>query len=299
MESKYASFSPYVYALNDPLNVIDSDGREPDPIILYRLYQALLNGPELLAANDFKLLYETAYRTTGTRTTQGTFAKSLEGLVGDYYRYRDNIWDRTVGGNHIDFASEVHLSGMTFVAYFSHFRRKYISDTEINNVDFLRGEEGDEPFKGVAGRNGYYVALNDGNSTVVYVDVGNPDILNKLEKDYRDKYRKTLDALIAKDEIVSRKLALDKEHKYLNDVMYPKVYVQVNITKGSDIEMPKTKIVTNHELKKEYDKRLKIYLKKEKQFRKDQKEAIKKLKERINNEKYQRKLEADAKRKKG
>lgn len=216
LEKEFSYVSTYVYALNNPLNVIDSDGNKPYPVFERYIQTAINRLPKIAAINQYNTLAFSAYGNNDGYEIDGSRYETKLPYNGKYLKPKSGV-DYIVG------TSELNFYGYSANVSYDAIKKLHMGLYTIKSKDFKIGTE-DHPhsytsFGSAAGgigatKTGSFLELDYGNGDKNHfaVRIQFKDYFEaKIVYDaYENEYKRELNKLVAKDAVVNKYVKLLK-----------------------------------------------------------------------------------------
>jgi RHS repeat-associated protein len=259
LENVFPFVSPYVYALNNPIYIIDFDGKKPDPIIIKYIQIALNNMPKIKANKEFqdlrlKVYGESKYTNRVAATLNDKkylYKKSTKGILKN---------NKHEGETTLDFY------GMKLNVNYSLFVRDDLDKFSILEFDWKGNKEGPYLYGGgkdTDSESGYYLEMNNsissGDIRLLTVQFDDFESMEKAKYLYSNEYKKELEKLLNTDPLIKEYVAFTE-------------YYQKEVMSSFEKSIANPK---NEKVQKEYSRILEVYKKKYAEFEKKRKIASK------------------------
>ncbi len=194
LADKFPQISSYVYTLNNPINFVDFDGREPDPILLSVVMKAIQNAPKAIAEQKIARLKEQA---SGRRI--GNEKRTILSSVPwtEKYAYKGGFWNALIGRNEIKFNAEIDAFGKSFKGRIIYTAKKYKGLTEIQSVSVIKNSKGGRYYNSF-GISGYLIDLNKDGVSIITISLPDEQTHEAFERAFNnaidEEFEKLLEA---------------------------------------------------------------------------------------------------------
>ncbi|MCX2682146.1 hypothetical protein OOZ15_19525 [Galbibacter sp. EGI 63066] len=191
LANKFPSYSPYVYSINNPVLFIDYDGKEPDPVILKVVVEAIQNAAIAIAnrrINQIKQKFNVP------------FIDNKETLASipwnEKYRYKSGVWNAISGRNETRFDANINVFGKSFSSEITYQHKSYKSLMDIKDVVVQKGENGKRLVANFF-TSGYFVNLNTGKDlTTIYINFVDEKTHTEFEEAFENEIEKEINKLL-------------------------------------------------------------------------------------------------------
>ncbi|WP_304145915.1 DUF6443 domain-containing protein [Mesoflavibacter zeaxanthinifaciens] len=197
LAEKFPSYTTYNYALNNPINFIDVDGKSPDPILSKVVQNAIQNAPAARALQRINGAYYKVFK-------KEIYSSSILAQIPrkDKYTFKEGLLNAMLGKNEINFEANFSAFGKDFTAEGYYGKKSGRGNISIDGVEIIKGKNGNRFTSDNFGISGYNVDLTGGKSTIIrlsFSDEQTHEIFEKLINDATDSY---LDDLISSNKQV-------------------------------------------------------------------------------------------------
>jgi RHS repeat-associated protein len=256
LEKDFPFISTYVYALNNPLNIVDEDGKAPDPVIIKYLQIAINNMPKIKAYAYYNYLSEKVYGEYHKDKKIDYIASRLP--YSDKYIWKKS-WDSTISSNSLNGSGNLNFYGIDLDISYSVAKRDNMNSYNILNFDWKEGKNGKPHLYGGGGisdsNSGFFLemgqSISNTSTPLVKVGFNNLKELLMAKEKYNSEKDKTLNNLLNMDPLIKMYHNLKQEYEKLSET-------NLKLNNNPDDTKLKAKYDTQE---KKYNENSKKYLK--------------------------------------